>query len=313
MSPRVSVIIPAYNVASYISETLDSVIAQTFSDMEIIIVNDGSTDTTPNIIESYAARDPRIRIIHQENRGLAGARNTGLRSAVGDYLCIFDSDDIMMPDKIAVQVSYLDAHPACGLVYTDCYHFIDGTNRVRTVLEPDLSKENAYEILLHGNHLNPNVVMFRKSVYESLGGFDETLRSAEDWEYWLKFAHAGVNFGHVNQPLTRYRVRSNSLSGDGVVMYQTAIRVLEKQYDKAVTQKQLQLIRQGIAARYKKLLVAYLVQGKRKEAWKLVMRRPTRFMLFAVFSMVPTQLLRKGYTLLRRMRFMLRSRSVTSR
>ena len=109
--PAVSVIMPAYNVAPYVGDALRSALAQTFTDLEVLVVDDGSTDATADVVAGIAARDPRVRLIRQPNRGLAGARNTGLRSARGDVFALLDSDDLWEPEFLAEQVAILRAHP----------------------------------------------------------------------------------------------------------------------------------------------------------------------------------------------------------
>ena len=123
--PLVSVIIPAYNAQKYIREALDSVLAQTYSSFEIIVVEDSSTDDTAKIIKSYI--DPRVKFVHQEKKGQTAARDEGMRRASGKYLAFLDADDVYLPQKLERQVGYMEAHPECGLCYCDLYHFFADT------------------------------------------------------------------------------------------------------------------------------------------------------------------------------------------
>jgi glycosyltransferase involved in cell wall biosynthesis len=227
-----SIIIPAYNVEKYISACLNSVIGQSYKNIEIIIVNDGSTDTTTTILDHYQKKDSRIQIVHKINGGLASARNAGLAVARGEYLFIFDSDDCMLPEKVTSQVAWLEQHPAYDVVYSDLVHFFDGTTKTFHLMIRPLESDQ-YKTLLKGNCINPNTICMRRTVYINIGGFDETLRSAEDWEYWLRITRAGIVFGYQPEILTLYRMRKNSLSADHIVMNNTALRVIEKQREGA--------------------------------------------------------------------------------
>ncbi len=229
MNKLVSVIIPAFNVEKYITATVQSVTGQTYKNIEIIIVEDCSTDSTKSLIEVLAKNDSRIRLLfHPKNVGLASTRNTGLASARGEYLCIFDADDIMVPEKIEKQVQFLESHPECDITYSDAYHFLDGTKKMFLLDFPE--RQNTYSnFLKFGNHVNPNTTFFRRGVYDTYGGFDGSLRSTEDWDYWLTLSRNGVRFMHQAEVLTLYRVRSGGLTGNRVVMFETGIKVLEKQ------------------------------------------------------------------------------------
>lgn len=267
----VSIIIPAYNVEKYIRQSIFSVLQQTYKEIEIIIVDDGSTDSTGSIIAEYSAKDTRITILTQKNRGLAAARNTGLRHAKGEYLCILDSDDIMLPEKIAKQLEFLEQHPEFDITYSDLYHFIDGTSDVYHHTMGALG-DNQYQTLLLGNVINPNAVFFRRSVFEKCGGFDETLRSAEDWEYWLNVAYHKIKFGYQPIPLTLYRMRNNSLSANSVVMMETPIRVLEKQLLLPLGNIEMQIVKTKIEYWKKRLYLAHLRNGKNLRSWVLKLR-----------------------------------------
>ena len=263
----VSIIVPAYNVAQYIRQSLSSILLQTYRELEIIIVNDGSTDNTGEILTEYEKKDPRIIVITQQNKGLAAARNTGLKQAKGEYLCIFDSDDIMLPDKISQQHEFLELHSEHGVCYSGSYHFMDDNKNIYHHPVGVLSGSQ-YESLLHGNIINPNTVFFRHSVFEKYGGFDETLRSAEDWDYWLTLTYNGVRFGYQPLKLTLYRVRNNSLSANSIMMSQTPISVLDKQLNRSlVNDKQKEIIKSTIDYWRMRLYISYVMNNEITEAW----------------------------------------------
>lgn len=303
MNKLVSVIIPAYNVEHYVAETIESVLRQDYKNMEIIIIDDGATDSTPEIIQKYAEKDSRIVIVTQKNKGLAGARNSGLEKALGEYICIFDADDIMLPDKISQQVAFLDSHTEYDLVYSDAYHFIDGTQNIYFWHLPHLSKNTYRDLIVFGNYVNPNTVLFRKSVYDRCGGFDQELRSAEDWEYWLNITYHGIRFGYLQKPLTLYRMRGNSLSADRVTMYKTAIDVMEKQKVLPQPDEILTLINEGITKRQSRLVLSYLRKGERKYAFVAAKRNARSIIFFWLLVLIPKQILAFLYAFLQQIIF----------
>ena len=272
----VSVIIPAYNVEKYISYTIDSVVAQTYTNIEIIVVNDGSTDQTEKIITEHAKRDTRITCISQKNKGLGGARNSGIKAAKGEYICILDADDLMFPNKIERQYEYMESNPDCDITYSDLYYFMDDTFDIYSHLMPTPSGNAVYATLVqYGNFINPNTVFFKKEIFTTCGMFDENLRGSgsEDFDYWLTAAQHNMNFLFQNEYLTLYRIRKNSLTSDGVTMTGTTINVLKKQLDFVKTHDEFKSNIPAINKqlfKYRTLLkFAYLRKGDRVSARKI--------------------------------------------
>jgi len=225
----VSVIIPAYNIEKYISQTIESVICQTYKNIEIIIVNDGSTDNTDKIIQEYGKKDERIVIYNQLNKGLSAARNSGFKIAKGDYFCLIDGDDIMLPEKIESQIYFLEKNIFADFIYSKVYCFIDGTNNIYIQKMDNASSPYVYNKLLsYGNFISPNSVFFKRNIFDKLGGFDENLRSSEDFDYWLYLSKNEVNFLHQDKYLTLCRSRKDSLTSNSIRMYTTVISVFEK-------------------------------------------------------------------------------------
>ncbi len=215
----VTVVIPAYNAAATIDETLHSVRAQTHRNLEIIVVDDGSCDTTPQIIQRHADEDPRIRIIWQPNAGVAAARNRAIAEAQSDYIAPVDADDLWNPDKIEKQLAALrSGGPAVGLVYTWSAR-IDARSVV--VNESPRAKHSgtvAYQ-MCRGNFIgNGSAVLMRKNAIEEAGGYDPSLRarSAEGLEDWLLYFRISTRhqFAVVAEHLTGYRYLPTSMSAD---------------------------------------------------------------------------------------------------
>ncbi len=180
-APRVTVIIPSYNYAWCVAEAVRSVQAQTFTDWELVIVEDGSTDDSLQLLQKLAAEDSRIRLYPQENKGLSAARNVGFWLARGDYVALLDCDDKYLPEKLATQVAYLDKHPEVGMVYADAL-LEDGS-----VWQNHTHTDFSYSHLTECNLIPCQSVMFRRELVQIVGGCDnETIVEAEDWDLWMR-------------------------------------------------------------------------------------------------------------------------------
>ena len=213
-TPKVSVIIPAYNTAPFIAETLDSVFGQTFQDFEVIIINDGSPDTA----DLEAALQPymsRIRYIKQENRGLPGARNAGIRLARGELLAFVDSDDIWMTDYLAAQVEFLEKHPQVCASISDALLFGSGGEVVWKMVRKDIGQIRSFEQMLKrkGGQLPSATVARRQRVLE-IGMFDEQTRIGEDVEFCVRLCFPDGAIGYLGRVLVKYRQRPGSLTED---------------------------------------------------------------------------------------------------
>lgn len=214
--PIISVVIPAYNAARYIASAIDSALAQTYSAVEIIVVDDGSTDATPTILHPYWQAG-KIIYIRQENKGLAVARNAGIKASSGDYIALLDADDLFLPEKLERQAAYLDAHPDCGVSYCGLWHFDDAApEKLLKLNYAYYSGAEVFPALLKKNFINPLSVVMRRSILEIVGYFDESMRSSEDWEFWIRAAYKGIRFDFLPDELAHYRMWSGSLSS-GVI------------------------------------------------------------------------------------------------
>ena len=203
---KVSVIIPAYNKADYTALAIDSVLGQTYPDIEIIVVDDGSTDKTR---ERLAAYGQKIRYIYKENGGACSARNIGIREARGEYIALLDCDDLYAANKIELGVEYFQRHPGIGFIHTAA-HFIDREGRTVGYYSHPKSRRQgsiAGQLIL-GNHICNSTVMVRRSCFEKVGLFDESIFTPADWDMWLRLAEH-FQAGYINMPLTRYRVSDN--------------------------------------------------------------------------------------------------------
>ena len=228
-APSVSVIIPSYNTARFITETLDSVFAQTFTDYEVIVVNDGSPDT-PQLEIVLKPYFDRIVYLKQENRGLAGARNTGIRRARGAFLAFLDSDDMWLPEFLAEQVQIFHKNPAVDLVYSDTFQFRKMLGMGTLVVRPlQFDKPLTFETLLKAEcSIIVSCTVVRKVPVIEAGLFDERLRRVEDYDLWLRIAFRGAKMAHHQKALGLRRLHNESLSADQKEMYEAWIGVMKK-------------------------------------------------------------------------------------
>jgi glycosyltransferase involved in cell wall biosynthesis len=203
-SARITAIIPTFNSERYICNTVESVLTQTYPVHEVIVVDDGSTDATEQVLARYAGR---IRYIRQTNAGPPVARNTGLAHATGDWVALLDSDDLWVRTKIERQMEYAGAHPACGLVYTDMKTF-DETGIIEESVKVSrnltLSSGYIFPQMFAETLFQTSAVLIRKSCLDAVGGFDESLRMGDDYELFLRIARH-FELGYVDAPLVLYR------------------------------------------------------------------------------------------------------------
>jgi glycosyltransferase involved in cell wall biosynthesis len=225
--PKVSVIIPAYNQGHYLGEAIQSVLDQTFSDFEAIIVDDGSTDNTRKVAQ--AITDSRFHYIFQENRGLSGARNTGIKNSQGPYLTFLDSDDLFLPEKLTLLVNELENKPEFGFVAGQAIPIDEYGRRIGKIFKTPLPEDGCQ--LLLGNPLHVGSVLLRRSWQERVGYFDEGLRSYEDWDMWLRLAREGCNMGWVPHPVSLYRFHTAQMTRNGIRMTKSTFAVLSKVYN----------------------------------------------------------------------------------
>lgn len=221
----VSVIIPAYNAAPYIKDTLDSVFAQTYRSFQVIVVNDGSPDTAA-LEELLLPYRDRIIYIKQENRGLSGARNTGLRAATGNMVALLDADDIWMPDYLEEQTKFLQAHPEFDLVYCNARFFGQSIYDGKEYMDVCPSDGDATPAAIISRRCHVFVSVTARAEALKRFGFDESLRSCEDFDCWLRFTAAGHKIGYHRKILVRYRKHGASLSANPTWMADYNLRVL---------------------------------------------------------------------------------------
>jgi glycosyltransferase involved in cell wall biosynthesis len=230
-SPLISIVVPSFNYGHLIAQTLDSVAAQSATDWECLVVDDGSTDNTAQVVAAYTRRDRRFSYLAQRNSGLSAARNAGLRRASGVYIQFLDADDLIEPGKLHHHASYLATHPGVGVVYGPARYFTSAepTQPRQAPTYPDppwlppISGSGSVLLtaLFDRNILPVNSALTRRDVVRRVGFFDERLRALEDWDYWTRCALAGVHFQFLDQEGTYALVRlhTGSVSTDPLRMH----------------------------------------------------------------------------------------------
>lgn len=221
----VSAIVPVYNGENFIAATIESILAQTYCDIEIIVIDDGSTDNTPTILNQYKEQ---ITVCRQDNSGVGAARNQGAKIAQGEFLAFIDADDLWEPDKTRIQLFEIgDA----ALSYTDRINF--GTLGQLSAVKSDASilrDGSIFESLLReGNFITLSSVIVSKSIFDSIGGFNEclSLSGVEDWHLWLRLTKSH-KVKATREPLVRYRVHAGGISKNIAAMYRAQERVLDE-------------------------------------------------------------------------------------
>ncbi len=251
--PKVSVIIPTYNRAHFIAEAIQSVLDQTFTDFEIIVVDDGSTDNTKNVVDGF--KDPRIKYIYQENRGVANARNTSIKASSGEHIAFLDSDDMWLPENLELKVKLLDACPDAALVSSDYYIFDSDTGATlrrfwdnrpyRYLLE---LAEGTRQPVAFATLLTPTVALVRRHVFDEVGYFDESLQGSDDWDMWLRILpHFPIKM--INLPLARYRQHNAQLTTTNPTRrYLAEVAMLNKAIrDYSLSKEDMKFIRKKLA------------------------------------------------------------------
>lgn len=227
---KVSIIIPAHNAEKTIKYTIESVLKQTYTDYELIVIDDGSTDRTAKTIREIT--DSRIKLFGYENAGVSVARNRGICQATGEYIAFLDADDLWTRDKLEKQLAVLEANPEAGVAYSRT-SFIDTQGNFLYNCDPVSFEGNVLKELLLANFLqNGSNPLIRKTAIETIGEFDSSVNSSEDWDYYLRLA-ACYPFAVVPKYQILYRRTSNNASSNVERMKYTSYIVLDRAYQKS--------------------------------------------------------------------------------
>lgn len=224
----VSIVIPCYNHAHYLPQTLESCLNQTYPHLEILVVDDGSTDNPREVVQHY----PQVKYIYQENKGLPGARNTGIRESTGDFLQFLDADDLLLPEKIARCMAVFERYPDTDVVYTDFETRSPDLKTIIPVERPAMTMPEGLILIQLINttstYFPPHSPLIRRAIIEKTGFFAEHLRAVEDWNYWVRLAANGAYFRYVDTPLIWYRDTPQSMSKDSLRMAYGRLHAVEQ-------------------------------------------------------------------------------------
>jgi glycosyltransferase involved in cell wall biosynthesis len=224
--PEVSVVIPTYNAARFLPQAIGSVLGQTYRDLEVVVVDNDSTDETPELMAGYGAP---VRYFRQDNRGPAGSRNRGLAESRGRWVAFLDADDAWLPEKLARQMEALRGSPSHRACYT-AFTFTDQDLSPLSTQRSHRQGTALEDLLTLGNVIGtPSTVLFERRLHEEVGGFDPALSYGADWDLWIRLARR-TEFLYVDEPLVQYRQHGGNMSRDVALLESDSVRLLEKAY-----------------------------------------------------------------------------------
>ena len=260
--PEISVIIPTFNRAKILPKAIDSVLQQTYKDYEIVVIDDGSTDDTKEVLMRYG---DKIIYRFQENKGISSARNRGIEIARGRYIALLDSDDYWLPEKLEKQVACFQKNPSYRMVATRCSSFkVDG-NFTSSEPKEEIKKKSRsgksgwiYKELFYKNFIRTSSVLIEQECFKKIGTFDETLYCCNDVDMWIRIAKE-YEVGFINDILTVYTDNPKGISNDGLAGRKTYVEVLEKNYDPTLIP--LRLYKKRMARMYAHIGKHYVRRG----------------------------------------------------
>ncbi|KJH71121.1 glycosyltransferase family 2 protein [Aliterella atlantica] len=277
--PTISVVIPAYNAERTILKTIESVQKQTFLDLEIIVINNGSTDRTLKLLQSI--KDERMKVFSYRHDEASVARNRGISHTVGEFIAFLDADDLWISDKLEMQLGVLQQHSEAGVAYSWNYYFIDGREDTLIPYKPVFFTGNVYTQLLVSNFVaNGSNILVRRKAIESVGGFDPTMQACEDWEFYIRLA-ACWQFVVVPKHQILYRQSANTMTSKVELVEREALKLIEKAYQAAPPEYQY-LKKQSLAWIYEYCTQQYLkhsndligINRARQKLWQAICLHP---------------------------------------
>ncbi len=226
MRPRMSVVIPCYNTAEYVAEAIESALAQTLNEIEVIVVDDGSTDAFATAVDPFC-RDPRVRVVEQGNHGISAARNAAITLASGEYVGLLDADDRWSPSKAARHAAHMDSDASCDLSFSWCCLIDERGKNTGRRFAPSQSRYSLGDLILRNVTGTASAIVFRRSVLARTGNFDTRLRACEDLDLWLRIADLRAGNVHcIPELLTGYRIRSGQLTSNFELMRSEWLQVM---------------------------------------------------------------------------------------
>jgi glycosyltransferase involved in cell wall biosynthesis len=259
--PEVSVVIPSYNSSRFLGQALDSVLAQTFRDYEVIVVDDGSSDDTSEVLRRYANA---VRSLHQPNQGVAVARNNGIVASAGRYVALLDADDTWLPSKLALQLDALRARPGSRACTTE-HQLVDVDLHEIGDVKPRRSGISLETLLLEGNVLGcPSSMLCERELLLSTGGFDPDQSQCADWDMWLRLLRV-ADVVKLPEPLVNYRWHGSNMSSRPELLERDSVRVLQKAFDSGLPPAVARRRRRAFANNYAVLAGCYFQARRWRE------------------------------------------------
>jgi glycosyltransferase involved in cell wall biosynthesis len=251
--PKVGIVIPAFNAGHFVATAVQSVLSQTLVDFEVVVVDDGSTDNTSEVVRAFS--DPRLRYVRQENQGPGAARNAGAALVHGQYLAFLDSDDVFLPHKLAVQSEALERRPEIGLLAGGCEYIDDNGARLGRDQPWRTSSALDLESILLGGLTQPGAVLLRRSWFDQVGGFDPDPRliRVEDMDLWYRLGLAGCRMAWLPSIVCQYRIHTRNMSWKINEHYRARDLALEKVFARADLPFRLRTLRGRVYARVRLL------------------------------------------------------------
>lgn len=275
VSTLVSVIMPAHDGEKYIAESIYSMLDQTYKNWELIVVDDGSTDRTSEIVRGFQLADNRIKYLSQRNGGQGKARNAGIRQAQGELIAFLDQDDLWVENKLELQLNAMSKTGA-DVIFSDGYIFADDDLTNETMIFSTISGQfdgdTFFNLLLTQNRIPILSALVRKSEIEKVGLLEEDIfyQNCDDYDLWLKLADKGATFFGMTAKLVRYRVHSGQASKDSVQMLRAEIAVIEKHLDSSNREGALE--RGRLRSLHRDLAAALVAAGRTAEARKCLLQ-----------------------------------------
>jgi glycosyltransferase involved in cell wall biosynthesis len=226
MTPLLSVVMPVRNGARWLGEAIDSVVKQTFSDLELLVIDDGSTDETPQILSAWSRRDDRIRVLSQHGLGLVAALNYGFAQARGPFIARLDADDRAAPERLERQIRVLDSEPSLGLLGSWAQR-TDEHGRPRGYLRPETDPEKLVDILTRANPFVHSTIVLRTEIARGLGGYRPAFEAAEDYDLWLRMSEV-TSVANLPEPLVQYRRHGSNVTARKAIRQSFSARLAQR-------------------------------------------------------------------------------------
>ena len=293
MKNLVTIVLPAYNASKYLTETINSVISQTYQDFELLVIDDGSTDNTTDIDRDFCQRDSRIRLISQENQGVSVARNTGIKMARGEFIAFLDSDDLWLPNKLTMHVEHLQTNPELGLSFARVeFVTFDGksTGKYSNPRMVNISAKDLYE---ENTAVTPSNAVISCTALVQVGGFDGVLSGAADAELFLRVKCHGWQVEGIDKVLVLYRTSLGGMSSQLYKMEEDWNRLTQKvqvyapeliklNYKQAKAMLLRYLARRTLRLELSSELGISFMNRALQSEWTLILREPRRTILTAI-------------------------------